>query len=93
MSAGDDKRSAWSFVAGMIAGSVLIAFVGGNGSSDPRQVLSDDKAWPPELPSDQDEALLRSLPCQRRHQAILRRTAGGDPCAPSRAADRLKTLT
>jgi hypothetical protein len=55
--AGDDKRSAWSFVAGVIAGSVLMAFVGGNGSSDPRQVLSDDKAWPPELPSDQDEAL------------------------------------
>jgi hypothetical protein len=55
VSPSEDKRSAWSFVIGIIAGAVLMAFVWANWSSG--QALSDRKAWTPELPADQDEAL------------------------------------
>jgi hypothetical protein len=51
----EDRRSAWPFVAGMIAGAVLMAFVGANWVSV--QGLSDRKAWRSELPTDQDEGL------------------------------------
>jgi hypothetical protein len=53
----DEKRSAWSLVGGTIVGAVIMAFVGGNGSSDQKQALFDDKAWPTEVPVDQEEAL------------------------------------
>jgi hypothetical protein len=55
VSPGEDKRSTWPFVAGMITGAMLMAFVGANWLSD--QVLSGRKARTPELPADQDEAL------------------------------------
>jgi hypothetical protein len=57
VSAGEKMRSAWSLVAGVVAGVMLTAFVGADGAVGPKQALSVDKAWPGELPADQDEAL------------------------------------